>query len=60
MVDKKQLDNVECINYWRSMVTKDATCTCEINARIAMVKAELGNNKEPCSPENWALMYGTN
>jgi hypothetical protein len=41
-------------------VTKDATCTCEINSRIAVVKAEFNNKKEPCSPENWALIYGRN
>ena len=38
MTDIKQLDNVEYINYWRSVVTKDATCTCKINSRIPMVK----------------------
>jgi hypothetical protein len=42
------------------MVMKGATCTCEINSRIAMVKAEFSNKKGPCSPENWALIYGKN
>jgi hypothetical protein len=34
------------------MVTKDVTFTCEINSRIAMVKAEFNNKRGPCSPEN--------
>jgi hypothetical protein len=59
MIDKK-LDNVEYINSWRSMVTRDRTCTCEINFRIAVVKAEFGNKKGPFSPGNWALIYGRN
>jgi len=59
MTDKK-LDNEEYINSWRSMVTRDRTCTCEINSRIAAVKAEFDNIKGPYSPENWALIYGRN
>jgi len=47
MIDIKQLDNVEYINYWRSVVTKDATCTCKINSRIAMVKQNSAVKKEP-------------
>ena len=60
MIDKKQQVNVEYISYLRSMVTKDATCTREINSRIPMVKAEFSNKTGPCSPEKWALMYGRN
>jgi hypothetical protein len=39
MVDQNQLENVEYYNYWGSLITDDARCTCEIKSRIAMTKA---------------------
>ena len=39
MIDQKQPENVEYFNYLGSMITNDATCTCEIKSRTAMAKA---------------------
>jgi hypothetical protein len=39
MIDQKQLENVEYFNYLGSVITNDASCTCEIKSRIAMAKA---------------------
>jgi len=41
MIDQKQPKNVEYFNYFGSLITSDATCTCEIRSRIAMAKAVL-------------------
>jgi hypothetical protein len=38
LIDKKQIENVECLKYFGSMITNDARCTCEIKYRIAMQK----------------------
>ena len=45
MMDKKQLENVECFKYLGSMLTNDGRCTCEINSRIAMAKAAFSKKK---------------
>jgi hypothetical protein len=45
MIDLKQLENVEYLNYLGSMITNDATCTREIKSRIAMAKAAFNNKK---------------
>ena len=39
MIDQKQPENVECVKYLGSMKTNDASCTREIQSRIAMAKA---------------------
>jgi hypothetical protein len=39
MVDQKQLENVEYFIYLSSMITKDASCTCEIKSRTAKTQA---------------------
>jgi hypothetical protein len=36
MIDQKQLENVEYLNYLGSMITRDERCTREIKSRIAM------------------------
>jgi hypothetical protein len=41
MIDQKHLENVEYFNYLGSMITNDASCTCEIKPRISMAKAEF-------------------
>jgi hypothetical protein len=46
MIDQKQLENVEYFKYLGSMITKDATCTCEIKYSIAMAKAAFNNKKK--------------
>jgi len=45
MIDQKQLENVECLKYLRSMLTNDGRCTCEIKSRIAMAKAAFSKKK---------------
>jgi hypothetical protein len=45
MIDQKQPKNVEYFNYLGSLITSDATCTCEIRSRIAMAKAILYKKK---------------
>jgi len=39
MIDRKQLENVECFKYLGSLLTNDGRCTREIKSRIAMEKA---------------------
>jgi hypothetical protein len=39
MIDQKQLENVEHLNYLGSIITNDARCTCETKATIVMKKA---------------------
>ena len=51
MVDQNQPENVEYFNYWGSMVTNDARCTCEIKSRIAMTKAAF-KGEDPFIPVN--------
>jgi hypothetical protein len=46
MIDQKQLENVEYLNYLGSMITNDARCTCEIKSRIASKKAALNKKKK--------------
>jgi hypothetical protein len=45
MIDQKQLENVEYLNYLCSVVTNDGRCTGEIKARIAMAKATFNKKK---------------
>jgi hypothetical protein len=45
MIDQKQLQNVEYLNYLGSMITNDARCTREIKSRIAMTKAAFNKKK---------------
>jgi hypothetical protein len=44
-VDQTRLENVEYFNYMGSMITNDASCTCEIKSRIAMGKAAFNKKK---------------
>jgi hypothetical protein len=39
MRDQKQLKNVEYYNYFSSMITSDARCTCEIKPSIVVATA---------------------
>ena len=45
MIDQKQLENVESVNYLCSMLTNDGRCTCEIKSRIAMTKAAFNKKR---------------
>jgi hypothetical protein len=45
MIDQKQLENVEYLNYLGSMITNDARCTHEIKSRIAKAKAAFNKKK---------------
>jgi hypothetical protein len=41
MIDQKQLENVEYLNFVGCMITNDARCTYEVKSRIAMAKVAL-------------------
>jgi hypothetical protein len=45
MTDKQQLEIVEYLNYWGSMLTRGARCTREIKSRIAMAKTAFNKKK---------------
>jgi hypothetical protein len=45
MIDHKQLENVEYLNYLGSTITNDARYTSEIKCRIAMAKAAFNRKK---------------
>jgi hypothetical protein len=47
LIDQKQLENMEYLNYLCSMTTKDARCTREIKSRIAMAKPAFSKKKSP-------------
>jgi len=38
VIDQKQLDNVEYLNYVQSVVTNDAVCINAIQSRISMAE----------------------
>jgi hypothetical protein len=40
-IHKKQLENVEYLNYLGSMITNDARCTRDVKSRTVMAKAAL-------------------
>ena len=56
MIHQKQLKNVECFKYLRSMLTNDGRCMCEIKSRIAMAKA-VCNKKKTLYQQN-GLKFG--
>jgi hypothetical protein len=45
MIDQKQLENMEYLNYLGSMITNYGRCTREIKSRIAMIKAAFNKKK---------------
>jgi len=45
MLDQKQQKNVEYFISLGSLITSDATCTCEIRSRIAMAKTVFYKKK---------------
>jgi hypothetical protein len=45
MIDQKQLENVEYLNYLGSIITNDVRCTCAIKSRIAMAKVAFNKKK---------------
>jgi len=45
MIDRKQLENMECFKIWGSMLTNDGRSTREIKSRITMAKAEISKKK---------------
>jgi hypothetical protein len=47
-------ENVEYSSYLGSIITSDATCTCEIESMFAIAKAAL--NKNIFSPANWTYI----
>jgi len=47
LIDQKRLENVEYLNYFYSMITKDARCTREIKSRIAVAKPARSKKKSP-------------
>jgi hypothetical protein len=51
IMDRKQLENVECFKNLGSVLTKDKGRTCRIKSRIAMAKAAF--NKKNILPAHW-------
>jgi hypothetical protein len=45
IIDKKQLENVEYVNYLCSMITNYERCTREMKSRIAVAKAAFNKKK---------------
>ena len=45
LIDKKQMENLECLNYFGSMITNDARCTRGIKYRIDIAKATCNRKK---------------
>jgi hypothetical protein len=43
MINQEQMDNVECLNCFGSMITNDARYMCEIKSKIAMTKAAFNS-----------------
>lgn len=54
IIDQKQPENVEYLNYLAISVTKDARCTLEVKSRIVMAKATL-NKKKTLFPQQTGL-----
>jgi predicted acetyltransferase len=46
MIDQKQLDNVESLKYFGSILTNDGRSTCEIECRCAMAKTALKKKRD--------------
>jgi len=42
---RKQLHNLEYLNYWRSTITSDVGCTRQIKSRFAIAKAAFNRKK---------------
>jgi hypothetical protein len=60
MIDQKQLENVEYLNYLGIMVTNDARFTREIKYRIAMAKAAFSKKKTFHQQTGLAFKEATN
>jgi len=45
VIDQKQLQTVEYLNYLGSLIRNDASCTYEIKSRIAKAKAAFNMKK---------------
>jgi hypothetical protein len=58
VITQRQLEYVEYFSYLGSMITNDLRCTREIEARIAMAKAEI--NRRLFSSANWTYILGRN
>ena len=46
MIDLKQLENVEYLKYFVSLITNHARCTCGVKSRIATAKEAFSNTKK--------------
>jgi hypothetical protein len=55
MVDQKQLENVEYINYLGSMVINGAKCTCEIKSRMPQQK-QHSTRRRLFTQANWTYI----
>jgi hypothetical protein len=55
MIDQKQQENVEYLNYFGSVILADARFTCEIKSRISMAKAAF-NGRMLFSPAKWTYI----
>jgi hypothetical protein len=46
LLDQKQLENLEYLNYLCSVITKDARCTRELRSSIALAKPSFNKKKK--------------
>jgi hypothetical protein len=51
LIDEKQLDNVEYLNYMQSLVTDCAVCILAIQSRISMAEAAFCKKKTDSSAD---------
>jgi hypothetical protein len=45
VIDEKQMENMECLNSWCSLITNDASCRRGIKSGIAMAIASFNKKK---------------
>jgi hypothetical protein len=45
MTDQRELENVEYFRHFRSMITNDTRCICEIKSMVAMSKSAFNRKK---------------
>jgi hypothetical protein len=55
MIDKKQLENVEYLNYLGSMISNNARCTCESKSGLPWQKQHSARRRLS-SPANWTYI----
>jgi hypothetical protein len=55
LIGQKQPEDLECFNYWGSMITNDARCTREIKSMVVIEKITF-NKKRNLAQSNWTAI----